>query len=131
MAIAPDFIDGGDFVDSHAPAAVKSENRGYIDRSGELAFPRIFILQEAARATERRAPVRIGDDAGYMDDTDWIIREISMPGGETRALDAVTPFSDGRAPVRPAGMSSGPVWIAIEGGRRRESRGRCPCYDMH
>lgn len=116
MAIAPDFIDGGDFVDGHAPAAVNTENRGYIDRSGELAFPRKFILQEAARFTEGRAPVRIGDDAGYMDDTDWVIREISMPDGETRALGAVTPFSDGRAAVRPAGMSSGPVWIDTEGG---------------
>jgi hypothetical protein len=115
MAIAPDFIDGGDFVDGHAPAAVNTENRGYIDRSGELAFPRKFILQEAARHTEGRAPVRIGGEAGYMDNTDWVIREITMPDGKTRALDAVTPFSDGRAAVRPAGMSSGPVWIDTKG----------------
>ncbi len=115
MAIAPDFIDGGDFVDGHAPAAVNTENRGYIDRSGELAFPRKFILEDAARFSEGHAPVRIGGDAGYMNDTDWIIREITMPDGKTRALDAVTPFSDGRAAVRPAGISSGPVWIDTEG----------------
>ena len=115
LAIAPDFIDGGDFVNGRAPAAVNTENRGYIDRSGELVFPRKFILQEAGRYADGLAPVRLNDDAGYMGSDDWAIREIEHPDGDMREIDIATPFSDGRAAVRPAGMAAGPVWIDTQG----------------
>lgn len=110
MAIAPEFVDGGDFVGGRAPAAVNAENRGYIDRSGELVFPRKFILQEAGRYSNGRAPVRLNHEVGYMGTSDWVIREISLPAGSTREIDAAAPFADGRAAVRP-----GPVWIDPEG----------------
>lgn len=110
MAIAPDFIDGGDFADGRAPAAINTENRGYIDRSGDLVFPRKFILQEAGRYAEGLAPVRLKNDVGYMGASDWSFSEISFPDGGTRAIRAAAPFADGRAAVRP-----GPVWIDPQG----------------
>ncbi|WP_297774550.1 WG repeat-containing protein [uncultured Roseovarius sp.] len=106
MAIAPEFVEGGDFVGGRAPAAVNTENRGYIDRSGDLVFPRKFILQEAGRYANGRAPVRLNREVGYMGTSDWVIREISGLDGSTREIDAAAPFADGRAAVRP-----GPVWI--------------------
>lgn len=115
LVIAPDFIDGGDFVDGRAPAAVNTENRGYIDTSGELVFPRKFILQDAGRYANGLAPVRLNGDVGYMDRGDWAIREVMLPDGETREIDAAAEFSDGRAAVRPARIGAGPVWLDPKG----------------
>ncbi|WP_372922046.1 WG repeat-containing protein [Roseovarius sp.] len=109
-AIAPEFTDGGDFSGGRAPAAMNTENRGYIDRSGELVFPRKFILQEAGRYAEGLAPVRLNDAAGYMGASDWAIKKMTLPDGGTSEIEAAAPFADGRAAVQP-----GPVWIDPEG----------------
>ncbi len=115
MVIDPDFMDGGDFVDGLAPAAINTENRGYIDRSGQLVFPRKFVLREAGRMSQGLAPVRLGPDAGYMDSDGWVFRDVSLPGGDTREIDAVSPFANGRAAVRSNRVSSAPIWIDPEG----------------
>ena len=109
-AIAPDFNDGGDFSEGRAPAAVNTENRGYIDRSGELVFPHKFILQDAGRYESGLAPVRLNDAVGYMGASDWAIEEMTLPNGRTRQIETAAPFSDGRAAVQP-----GPVWIDPDG----------------
>lgn len=109
-AIPPDFIDGGNFSGGRAPAAVNSENWGYIDRSGELAFPGKFILQEAGEYGDGRAPVHLNDAVGYMGTSDWVIKEMRLQDGGTREIEVAAPFTDGRAAVLP-----GPVWIDPEG----------------
>ncbi len=109
-AIEPSFHDGGDFSDGRAPAAMSDTNWGYIDTSGELVFPHKFVLREAGPYADGLAPVRLGDESGYMDAEDWAIREISFPDGGTREIDNGTSFHEGRAAVQP-----GPLWIDREG----------------
>ncbi|WP_412504899.1 WG repeat-containing protein [Roseovarius sp. SYSU LYC5161] len=110
MVIAPEYAHGGDFVDGRAPAAINDGFWGYIDRSGELVFPRKFVLESAGRYGDDLAPVRLGDDVGFMDDSDWALRGLTAGEGSQRDFRAARPFHDGRAAVKP-----GPVWIDTTG----------------
>lgn len=110
MVIGPDYVDGGDFADGRAPAAINDGFWGYIDRSGELVFPRKFILKSAGRYGDGLAPVRLNGDVGFMNQGDWAFRSLTMPDGAEREIRAATPFHDGRAAVKP-----GPVWIDTAG----------------
>ena len=109
-AIAPEFHAGGDFSEGRAPAAINEGFWGYIDTSGELVFPRKFLLQQAGRYVDGLAPVRMNDAAGFMSASDWAIEEMTLPDGGTRAIKSAATFSNGRAAVQP-----GPVWIDPEG----------------
>lgn len=109
-AIAPEFHAGGDFSEGRAPAAINEGFWGYIDTSGELVLPRKFLLQEAGRYADSLAPVRLRGDAGFMGAEDWVIKEMTLPDGGTRAIKSAATFSNGRAAVQP-----GPVWIDPEG----------------
>ncbi|MTJ03501.1 MAG: WG repeat-containing protein [Sediminimonas qiaohouensis] len=110
MVIAPDFTDGGDFVGGRAPAAINDENWGYIDTDGKLVFPGKFTLQDAGRYGDGLAPVRIGRESGFMDDTDWRFKSATYPDGQETEIRAAAPFHDARAAVQP-----GPVWINPQG----------------
>jgi hypothetical protein len=109
-AIEPEFVDGGDFSDGRAPAAINDENWGYIDPSGALVFPHKFVLRSAGRYGNDLAPVLLGDDAGFMGEKDWAVKEATMPDGRKVAIREAAPFADGLAAVQP-----GPVWINPQG----------------
>lgn len=109
-AIAPEFHAGGEFSEGRAPAAINDGFWGYIDTSGELVFPRKFLLQEAGGYEGGFAPVRLNDEAGFMGASDWAIKEMTLPDGGTAAITSAAPFSGGRAAVQP-----GPVWIDPDG----------------
>lgn len=110
MVIPPDFTDGGNFEDGRAPAAINSQNWGYIDGRGELVFPRKFVLEEAGPYGNGLAPVRLGGESGFMGDADWAIKSVVFPDGRETAIRAAAPFHEGRAAVQP-----GPVWIDSAG----------------
>ena len=110
MVIAPEYVHGGDFVDGRAPAAINDGFWGYIDRSGELVFPRKFVLETAGRYGDGLAPVLLDGETGFMDDSDWALRNLTGRDGTQRAFRAARPFHDGRAAVKP-----GPVWIDTTG----------------
>ncbi|SEK26538.1 WG containing repeat-containing protein [Halomonas daqiaonensis] len=115
-AIEPEYHDGGDFAAGRAPAAMSDTNWGYIDRNGALVFPSKFVLSESGPYADGLAPVKLGDDIGYMDADDWAIRKISFADGTSKAMAAAGPFADGLAPVREAqAYNPAPVWINQEG----------------
>ena len=105
MVIAPDYVDGGDFVDGRAPAAINDGFWGYIDHSGDLVFPRKPILKSAGRFGDGLAPVRLNGDVGFMNENGWAFRSITKPDGSEREIRTATPFHDGRAAVNGRGLS--------------------------
>lgn len=108
--IEPEFADGGNFSGGRAPAAMSTENWGYIGPDGDLVFPRKFILKAAGRYGSDLAPVRLDDQAGFMGADDWAIQDVTMSDGRKVAIRAAGRFAEGRAAVLP-----GPVWINPEG----------------
>ncbi|MDR9440209.1 MAG: WG repeat-containing protein [Halomonas sp.] len=115
-AIEPEFHDGGDFAAGRAPAALSDTNWGYIDTNGDLVLVHKFVLSWAAAYSEGLAPVKLGDEIGYMDAEDWAIREIRFAEGSRKAIAAAGPFADGLAPVREAqAYNPAPVWIDQDG----------------
>lgn len=115
MVIPPEFAHGGDFSNGRAPAAMSDENWGYIDREGNLVFPRKFILSNAASYSDGLAAVTLGQDKGYMDDEDWALQELTEQDGTTRAFDDIESFHEERAAVKPERAPQRVVWIDPEG----------------
>ena len=115
MVIAPDYVDGGDFVEGRAPAAINDGFWGYIDRSGDLVFPRKPVMKSAGRYGDGLAPVRLNGDVGFMNESDWAFRSITKLDGSESEIRAVTAFHDGRAAVKHGRGTLSNVWIDTAG----------------
>lgn len=112
VAIAPEFVDAGDFSGGLAPAASRESQYGFISTDGRLTLPGKWRLHRAASFSEGLAQISVdGFDVAFINRDGDVFRNVDLPldeNGETvraeidtagNARNEAVSFGDGLAPV--------------------------------
>ena len=105
VAIAPEFVDAGDFNGGLAPASSREGQSGFISPDGRLVLPRKWTLHRAAPFSDGLAQVWTDTfDIAFMDSNDFAFHDVTVPAAEAGApvrakINAAGAFHDGLAPV--------------------------------